>query len=459
MASVRYLTQMLQRIKEGEACSTRDWDNKVVPKSVKKILKKYELAGTYNPDVPVNQDMELADRYFEAGLELAELIGVQCTDTETVVRFSRQELLDALNQAPSELVLGAGPDRVVLKARAPEDKTKPLFCTSLSIQIDEDLYPELVSELVRYKGIDILQGPSIDTIFGGPAFSGTPFETAAGIREAQLREEAIWRAGRPGIPQMGMSSSVTEFGFMAGFMANHKENNPRIAIGLQPSEIKTNYCNFNKVLTAAACGSYLRTGCPSMIGGYSGPPEGSAVANIASDILQFALFGTHISNCSMFDVRQNTVCCRTGLWAMSMSVQATSRNTHTILDKIINQTAGPCTEDILYTNAAGLITTCVSGMELTTGPRSAGGALKNYITPLEAYFCADVFKAAADLTLDKALEIVNYCLSKYEYAVANQPKGQSYYECYDRKTGKPSAEWQEIDNRVREDLRRFGLKI
>ena len=116
----------------------------------------------------------------------------------------------------------------------------------------------------------------------------------------------------------------------------------------------------------------------------------------------------------MFDVRQNTVCCRTGLWAMSMSVQATSRNTHTILDKIINQTAGPCTEDILYTNAAGLITTCVSGMELTTGPRSAGGALKNYITPLEAYFCADVFKAAADLTLDKALEIVNYCLTKYE---------------------------------------------
>ena len=114
---------------------------------------------------------------------------------------------------------------------------------------------------------------------------------------------------------MGMSSSVTEFGFMAGFMANHKVHNPRIAICLQPSELKTNYCNFNKVLTAASCGSFLRTGCPSMIGGYSGPPEGSAIANIASDILQFALFGTDISNCSMFDVRQNTVCCRTGLWA------------------------------------------------------------------------------------------------------------------------------------------------
>ena len=68
MASVRYLTEMLERIKEGESCSTHDWDNKVVPKSVKKILKKYDLMGTYNPDVPVNQDLELADRFFAAGL-------------------------------------------------------------------------------------------------------------------------------------------------------------------------------------------------------------------------------------------------------------------------------------------------------------------------------------------------------------------------------------------------------
>lgn len=459
MASVQLITEMLARIKDGETCSTRDWDNRVVPKTVRKVLKEYDIEHSYNKDVPVNQDMALADRFFEAGLALAEEIGIQCTDTETIVRFSRDELREALKLAPSELELGSGPDRVTLKARTPEDKTKPLFCTSLSIQIDEELYPELVSELVRYKGVDILQGPSIDTIFGIPAFSGTPFETAAGIREARLRNEAVWKAGRPGIPQMGMSSSVTEFGFMCGFPAAQQPGNPMIAIGLQPSEIKTNYCNFNKVLTAAAFGGFIRTGCPSMIGGYSGTPEGSTIANIASDILQFALFGTDISNCSVFDVRQNTACCRTGLWTMSMSVQATSRNTHTILDKIINQSAGPCTEDILYTNTAGLVATCASGLELTTGPRSAGGALKNYITPLEAYFCADTFKAAAELTLDKAEELVEYCLTKYEATVDDQPKGKSYYECYDRSTRKPIQEWVDIDKRVRADLSSRGLNV
>lgn len=459
MMSVPYATEMLARIREGEPCSTYDWDNRVVPMTVKKILKKYGLQKTFTPEVPVNQDMALADQYFAAGLELAEVLGIQCTDTETVVRFSREELLSALQEAPSELTLGSGLDRVVLKAREPGDPVKPLFCTSLSIQIDEELYPELVSELIRYRNIDILQGPSLDTIYGHPAFSGTPFETAAGIREAQLRQEAVWMAGRPGIAQMGMSSSVTEYGFMCGFGKNHVDYNPRIAICLQPSELKTNYCNFNKALTALAYGSFLRTGCPSMIGGYSGPPEGAAVANIASDILQYALFGTAISACSMFDVRQNTVCNRAGLWAMSVSIQATSRNTHTILDKIINQSAGPCTEDILYTNAAGLVATCASGLELTTGPRSAGGALKNYLTPLEAYFCADVFKAAAGLSLEQALEIVNYCLPKYEATVAEQPKGKSYYQCYDRVNRKPIDEWRAMDDKVRQDLRRFGLDI
>jgi methylamine--corrinoid protein Co-methyltransferase len=459
MVSVQSVTEMLARIKEGESCTEKEWDTKVIPRTVKKILKKYDLMKTCNPDLPVNQDPELADRFFQAGLDLAEEIGILCTDTETVIHFSKEELLSALAQAPSSLNLGWGQDQVVLKARTPEDKTKPLYSTSLAIQIDEEIYTELVSELIRYKGIDMLCGPSIDTVFNLPVYSGTPFETAAGIREVQLREESVWRAGRPGIPQMGTCSAVTEFGYMCGYGLMHKDHNPRMGFALEPSELKTNYSTFNKVLTTAAYGGFVRTGCPSMIGGYSGSPEGATIANIATDILQFALFGGDVSASSMFDMRQNTVCSRNGLWALSMSVQATSRNTHTILDKIINQSAGPCTEEILYANTAGLVTACVSGMELTTGPRSAGGALKNYLTPLEAYFCADVWHAAAELSLGQAVEIVNYCLSKYEATITNQPIGKSYYECYDRKTRKPISEWTDIEQKIRLDLRNRGLAI
>ena len=40
MASVKKVTEMLYRIKEGETVTTRDWDNKIGPGTVKKILKK-----------------------------------------------------------------------------------------------------------------------------------------------------------------------------------------------------------------------------------------------------------------------------------------------------------------------------------------------------------------------------------------------------------------------------------
>lgn len=459
MASVRRLTEMLYRIKEGESCKGRDWDNKILPRTVREILKKYELAGTYNPKIPVNQDMELADRFFKAGLELAETLGIFCTDTESVIKFNKKELLYALEQAPSELKLGRGADQILLKARAPEDKVEPIFCTSLSIQIDEEIYPELVSGMLTHKNIDMLQGPSLDTVFGLPALSETPFETAAGINEVKLRQEALWRVGRPGIPQQSMSSSVTEFGFMTAFALNHNPLNPQMAIILQPAEMKTNYSTFNKALTGAAFDSYIRAGCPSMIGGYSGSPEGAALANIASDILQFAMLDADVACCSIIDVRENTVCNRAGLWSLSISVQATSRNTHTIHDKIINQTAGPCTPDILYTSAAGLIASCASGMEMTTGPRSAGGELKNFITPLEAHFCSDVFKSAANLSLGQALDLVEFCLSKYELEVANQPRGKSYYDCYNRSTLQPIDEWQYIDEQVRKELSSRGLDI
>ena len=38
MSSVKQLALMLERIKEGESCSNRDWDNKIVPKTVRQIL-------------------------------------------------------------------------------------------------------------------------------------------------------------------------------------------------------------------------------------------------------------------------------------------------------------------------------------------------------------------------------------------------------------------------------------
>lgn len=162
MASVKKVLEVLYRMKEGEPCKTKDWDTRVVPQTVRRILKKHELENKWDKKSFMNHDLALADRFFEAGLELAEVIGIHCTDLETVVHFSRNEILRNLKDSKEELFLGTGADRVVLRARRVEDKTKPLYCAPLAIQIDEEIYLPLTEGIVSSRSVDILQGPSIE---------------------------------------------------------------------------------------------------------------------------------------------------------------------------------------------------------------------------------------------------------------------------------------------------------
>jgi len=98
-------------------------------------------------------------------------------------------------------------------------------------------------------------------------------------------------------------------------------------------------------------------------------------------------------------------------------------------------------------------------MSWTIGCRSAGGRFKNYITPLEHWFCGEVFEASAKLSLSQANELVLYLLTKYEDGLKNQPKGKSFTECFDVKTLTPTKEWQEIYDRVKEDLSAHGMEF
>lgn len=459
MASLERLIDMLQRAKEGKPCTLREWEIKVIPETVRMILKKYDLEQTFNRETPVNQDQELADRFFQAGLELAATIGVLMVDMETIINVSREEILDAIEEAPAALKVGEGAEEVLIKSRSPEDNYPPVFGGPLSIQVSEELYVPIAAGILKNKHIRIQQGPSLDTIFGYPVYSGTPYETALGILENRLRAEAQWRAGRIGIANMSISSSTTEYGQLGGFALQTSKSNPSIAVILHPAELKVAYASFHKAALAIGCNAYFFTGTNSMIGGYSGGAEGAAVANIATDLLQFAVMQADITASSVYDIRFDATCGRHGLWALSIVCQAIARNTHLLVYKVINQSAGPCTEEILYTSAAGLIDAGVSGMSLNIGPRSAGGRFKNYITPLEHWFCAELFEATSRLTLGQANDLVLYLLSRYEENLKTPPKGKSFNECFDRDRLTPSKEWQGIADRVRADIESHGFNL
>ncbi len=70
-------------------------------------------------------DDDLADRVFKAGIELFADVGVYCVDTNRIIQFTEEEILEALAEAPSRPVFGEGNDAKALVARKPESDIAP----------------------------------------------------------------------------------------------------------------------------------------------------------------------------------------------------------------------------------------------------------------------------------------------------------------------------------------------
>ena len=451
------ILKILDRVMHGPQCTVKEWDTKVVPGKIRAKLKQYDLTGKCDRENPITSDDQLVDRFYQAGFELAHEMGMLCQDSERVIEVSQDELKQALRNAPTRLEMGRGADHVTLVHRRPEDPNPPRYSCPMAIAVSEDVWIQMVTGLAMNRVVDILECPSLTTIFGRQVLAGTPLETLMGRVEVQWRNEALWRAGRPGMPTVGIGGSTTHHGQLGAF--NLKGLETDVALVLSPFELKTSYTALHKMVQAKNSGAIIRSGTPSMIGGYAGPPEGAVVANIASTLLQFVVHQADYAAGGMMDLRYNGNTGRDGLWAASMSTQALSRNTNVVLSKFPETVAGPMTEMFLYETAAGMIQTCVAGASVTTAPRSAGGNLKDHLTPLEAWYGAEVFKAAAGMSRAQANDIIKWLIPKYEDQLMNPPKGQTFQELFDVNSLTPIPEWQAMVTKVQRELVGMGVPL
>ncbi len=458
--SMERMLKILDRTRNGPLCSSKEWLNKVVPAKISQKLKEHDLRGVFDRENPINTDDSLADEFFKAGFELAVDAGLLCQDTERIVKITEDELKEVIRNAPSQVALGNGRDRVILKHRQPEDNQPPLCGATLQLVVSEDIWVPLMQAVVENRDIDIFEGGSITTIFGHPVLSGTPYETLLGRYMAQLVREALWRAGRPGMPRSGSVSSITEYGQLGGFGIKggiNPDNN--FATVLTPGELLVTYMSLHKAAHAINCGAIIFGSISSMIGGYAGSPEGASVAQIAAGLLTHVVYQATRSNVSMYDTRYGGNCGREGQWAVSIIHQAFARNTHLLKTGPMNQVAGPCTEMLLYESAVAMMNVSASGGSGASFPRSGGGKYTDWLTPLECKFCAEVLKKSAGMTRKQVNEIAKVLIPKYEGMLMNPPKGKGTRECYDLEAFKPTQEWLDIYLKVKKELIELGVPL
>ncbi len=454
------LLAVLDRAHNGPICKQFDWDTRVIPRTIATKLKEYGLQKTCDPKNPINQDLGLADRFFQAALDVAAEVGMLCLDTQRVIKFSREELLAGLDAAPAEFTLGEGTQTAHFRHRTIADPTPPVWVSPLSIAVSEELFVPLVEGIASLPEVDCLEGPSLQTVWGAELRAGSPYELLAGKLQADLFNRAIVNAGREGIGLYAVGTSPTQYGVLGGYgIPGGYKPGRDIVLVLSQVEIKTSYENLFKVCQAYNCGGITYGGSWSMIGGYAGGPEGSALSCIACTILLYNVYQCVNGASFPYDLHYFGNCGRSALWALGLVFQALSRNTHVCANSVLNQTAGPATEMLLYESAVGMMALAVCGASSCTGPRSAGGKYSDHLTPLEVKFAGEVFKRCAGMNLAQANEIANRLLPRYETQLGQAPKGKSFAECYDVAALKPSAAWQAIYDKVKAEAVKVGLPL
>jgi methylamine--corrinoid protein Co-methyltransferase len=453
------ILEILSRTQSGEYCTQKEWDTKRIPLTIRRVLKEHDLAGACDPDDPVNTDLDLADRFYAAGYQAALELGFLCTDTERIVSVSPGELALALEAAPSELWVGEGKHATLLKSRTPSDPYPMKTACPLAIVVSEDVWPIMHYLIAREPEVDILCGGSLVTVRGQEVLSGTPSETFLGYEEAQMHKEARRAAGRPGMGGLVPSSAVTEFGHLGSYGAKGGYSTTDLALVLFPSEMKIDYRTLQKVVHTLNVGGSMKTDSPAMIGGMPGPPEGAVVSSIACAILQSAILQNQTGGGGIYDVRYLANVNREGIWALTMSNQALARNTNLLTDPVLNQVSGPGTENLLREIAAGITAVAASGATFTVGPRSAGGKLTDFITPLECRFLSEVSHAASGMALEHANEVVKALLPYYEDTIKDPDIGIPFQEAYNMDTLEPIPEWEAMYDNVKNECIDLGIPL
>ena len=448
---------IIERAERGKSIDVNQFD-RMVGKAAADVVKKYDLK--YDPEDPVPADDALADRMFEAGIELFERIGIYCIDTGRILQFTRQEILEAFENAPDHVVYGRGKNSVHVPHRNVEDSRDPIVNFSpVGTPVTEELFVPICQGYAQEGMADTFSGPLITEYKGMGVSSGSPTEVEAGIWNVVKLREAARLAGKGEMPvhnfmsiaertDATIAAARPEFGALSGdglFVA-------------AVAELKVDYERLKKVSFLLQSPYVIGGLYGPLMGGYGGGPAATAALLVAHHALGLLAFRAPRHNA--FPVHIHNVCntSRDMLWLVSTAGQALARNSHVVTFANAFMASGPCTEMIMYELAAHSLTASVSGWHL-----NPCAVAKNrqplHCSPMEPRIHAEVGHVNARSGFDRkeVSKIVKALLDKYEKDIAKAPIGKSFTECYDPVAVRPKDEYLKLWDQGKKELSKLGL--
>jgi len=126
--------------------------------------------------------------------------GTFCINTGRVIKYTKEEVLNAMAGASREVVIGEGRDARRMVARYGNDPRPPLTQGGpTGAPVSENIFMETHEAFAKEPLVDCIVDGVFGSIYGHPLAKDTPWDIAAAKAEALALREAVRRAGRPGM--------------------------------------------------------------------------------------------------------------------------------------------------------------------------------------------------------------------------------------------------------------------
>ena len=360
MQMINFL-DVYERALKGPIMGEKDFDMKVFIPRLNEVVKAFGIQ--YDRENPIPSDDDAADNLFNAAVDFMSQVGVYCQDTNRVIQFTRDEILETVKEAPGRCLAGEGKEAGVFGMIRPDDRKVPWFHVGSGIvATSEEMATNLIEAYGSIAEADSISISALDSIRGIPVMAGSPAELYAAIRGIKIGREALGRAGRLGLPIMNLISTA------AAAVTTIAASAPQF--GLRPtdgwligaiSEFKIDFGAMNKVAYLLNWGANIGAESSPILGGYCGGAAGTAVVSTAYILMGLLV---HKGNYQLtFPVHFKHGCSTTRdvLWAVSASCQAASRNIPMPVIWLGYIASGPNTEMYFYEAAAHLLCAVPSG--------------------------------------------------------------------------------------------------
>ncbi len=451
--------EVAERARSGPRIDIKEWDLNLF-KKIQELLKEYDIRLRSDEDF-LNTDDSIADAAFQAAYDFVVDMGTYCISTGRVVKFTEEEVKEALKEMPKEVPMGEGNDARVFKQQQLDTRELVNICPGHHAPFTEDLAPLIVKNFAQIPRTDFIEGFNFAKIDGREVY-GIPMEAYASRREVAIMRDGVRKAGRPGLAIVVYPISTKASTLIA---ALDPDCGLRRTDGVLLSTLPDVQMEYDLLTTAIVYNDYGSkikvNGSFAMAGGFCGGPDGAIIEGIVRPLVGWMVYRDTIHYTGVEHIAAisgEKMLIQPMNWARSVVFQALNRNTNAVYMEWVIPASELCTEMCLLESALRDIEAPLNGANLyahrVSRPRMNAGQ-----TPLEAEWMVEVSDAAisAGLTRKNAGDILETIAKKIH---GKDPvPGKTIQECYDLVKHKPSKEYQETYEKVKKELTDLGLKF